>query len=763
MSGLSIGATIAWQIAVEEAAEAGHSVVEREHVVIGICSLEKARQPGALAEPLDAHQTGRLDREAELIATVLGDCALDPAGIRRALRERLGQQARRERGGTIHRSAACKLSFERAFELARARGNDDAEVGVLHLLAAILDSPGEHLAGALQRLGSRTERLRLRVDAEIGNTVVVAAQESERTGIISGPIGTPRSAPVMPSEPGLEPAHAPVERAVEREAARQALGRDLIAEAQAGRLRPVVGRRDEMLQVIRTLRRQRRSVPVLVGEPGVGKTAVVEGLAQRIADGQEGALTATRIVALTPADLVTGARRPGDGPAGLDALVAEAVADRSAILFLDDLHLLLGTGGASEAASVLLQAVVRGEVVCIGAATAEGYRERTERDPVLARYLQPIEVQEPTPEETREILDARRTELIAHHGVSIEPSALDAAVALTVRLVSDRRLPEKALDALDQACARAQVPALSQFAVEGGTRLEPATVTREEVAAVVAEWIGSTVAGAAAAPGTSLEPLLRERIVGQDEAVRRVAAYLRRAQAGLSDGERPLGVLLFAGPAGVGKTTLATVLAEALFGSAERLIRLDLSEYEEGDLTGPLLRQPASVVFLDAADRAPRRATRALAQAFETGRLVDASGQTADARQALFVLASTLETSDEQPRSELVGAVDEVIPFVPLGPAELAALARRRLDAMHARLLRERRIVLDATDEAVALLAQPAAEGEVGARGLDRAIDRLVRNPLSDLIVSGKLAEHGHAVVRVEDGEIRVAVDLSTM
>lgn len=766
MSGRSIGATIAWQIAVEEAAEAGHPLVEHEHVVIGICSLEKARQPGALAEPLDARQAGRLDREAELVATVLRDCALDPAAIRRSLRQQLGPGARRERGGTIHRSAACKQSFERASELAQMHGDHNREVGVLHLLAAILDAPSSHLATALERLGSRPERLRLRVDAEIGTTVIVPGAEPRQAGIVSGPRGAPRSAPVVPSEPGPEP---PPGRG-ERSAARHSLGRDLIAEARAGRLQPVVGRRDEMLQVIRTLRRQRQHVPLLVGEVGVGKTALVEGLAQRIADGREGALTVSRIIAVSAADLMLGAGlagRSGDGATAVHALVAEPGADRTAILFLDDLHLLLGTDtgahGWSEAADALLQAVVRGEVACIGAATPEGYRDRIEHDPVLARYVQPILVPEPTPEESRAILAARLEELVAHHGVSVEAGALDAAVALTVRLVADRRLPAKALDALDQACARAQVPALSQFAVDGGTRLEPAAVTEAEVAEVVAEWIGRPVGGEAGAPRLGLEQTLREQIVGQDDAVGRVAAHLRRAQAGLTDRARPLGVLHFAGPGSVGKTTLATALAEALFGGAERLVRLDLSEYEEDDLTSPLLRQPASVVLLDGAERAQRRAIRALVQAFETGTVVDAGGRAADASQALFILVTTDPESAGQLPAALAEVVDEVIPFVPLGPAELAVLARRRLDSLHDRLLRERRIVLDATDEAVALLAQSGAASAGGARSLDRSIDRLVRGPLSDLIVSGRLAEHGHVVVRVEDGEVCVAVDLSTM
>jgi ATP-dependent Clp protease ATP-binding subunit ClpC len=253
------------------------------------------------------------------------------------------------------------------------------------------------------------------------------------------------------------------------------------------------------------------------------------------------------------------------------------------------------------------------------------------------------------------------------------------------------------------------------------------------------------------------------RVAGQDAAIRRVAGRIRRVQAGLADPQRPLGVLLLAGPAGMGKTTLATALAETLFGAPDRLIRLDPSDDEDepvaSRLTESVRRQPGSVILLDSIDRAHPRVVRLLAQAFETGRLADASGRAVDVRQALFLLIS----SQAAPPDLLADAVDEIVPFAPLGPEEIAELARRRLAALHDRLLRERQIVVDATDEAVGLLTRLTCERAARPRELDRVIGRLAIEPLSDLIVTGQVAASGIVVVRVEDGEIRVVVDFSTL
>ena len=453
-------------------------------------------------------------------------------------------------------------------------------------------------------------------------------------------------------------------------------GRDLTTEAEAGRLGPVIGRREEMLQVVRVLHRRTKNSPVLIGEAGVGKTAVVEGLARRIAEGT--ALPGRRIVALSLASVVAGTTYRGQFEERLEEILAALRTRSDIVLFLDELHTIVGAGdsdGRLDAANILKPALARGEITCIGATTTDEYRRHIESDPALERRFQPVLVDEPSPAEARVILEGLRAELERHHAVTIEADALDAAVELTVRYVPARRLPDKAVDALDEACARASVPTLAHRPERRDGAGGPIqTVIRETVAAVVSAWTGiplGRIGQAEADRLADLEARLAERIVGQDEAIGQVAQRVRMARTGLTDPSRPAGVFLFLGPSGVGKTELARALAElaAAYPDAEvglsgqpRLIRLDMSEYgekhhaarligappgylghdEEGQLTGPLRRSPHAVVLLDEVEKAHPEVFDLFLQLFDAGRITDAHGRLVDGRQAIFVLTSNL-------------------------------------------------------------------------------------------------------------------------
>jgi ATP-dependent Clp protease ATP-binding subunit ClpC len=395
------------------------------------------------------------------------------------------------------------------------------------------------------------------------------------------------------------------------------------------------------------------------------------------------------------------------------------------------------------------------------------------------------------------MLDGLRPRLEAYHGVLITPEALDAAVELSVQYVTTRRLPDKAVDALDEACARVKVPALSQKRVAVESASAAASVTRQDVAQVIAAWMHVPIDGSGVVDPMLLETILRERVIGQDEAVGRVAGVMRRALAGLGDPNRPMGVMLFVGPTGVGKTELAKALAEALFGSSERMIRLDMSEYQEphsvakligappgyvgygdeGQLTGKLRSSPFTVVLLDEIEKAHPEVFDMFLQLFDEGRITDAAGQTVDARHAICVLTSNLQAgarrrpvgfgpSDGQSqaydpfvevrrhfRPEFINRIDELIAFAPLGREHLGQIARKRIAALQERVQRTHDMTLEVTDEALGLLIQAGDDGRSGARELNRVVARLLEEPLSVQILSGQLREHERIVVlRYGDG-----------
>ena len=548
--------------------------------------------------------------------------------------------------------------------------------------------------------------------------------------------------------------------------------RDLTEAAKKNELDPVIGRDDEVERVVSILARRSKNNPVLIGEPGVGKTAIVEGLAQRIARGDvPQALRDKRVLALSLGPLVAGTKYRGEFEARVKKILDEVKrAGRDIILFIDELHTLVGAGaaeGSLDLSSMIKPELARGELQCIGATTFDEYRKYVESDAALERRFQPIQVDEPTIEQTVAILRGLRPKYAAHHGVQIDDDALEAAATLAARYIADRYLPDKAIDVVDEASAGA--------AMRGTKRVDV-----ELVAAVVSRWTGipqGTITDAQRAGLLALEAQLAARVVGQDHAVSAVAQAIRRARAGLKDPRKPVGGFLFIGPTGVGKTELARALAHALFGTDDALVRLDLSEYTEahtisrllgappgyqghdepGQLTEPVRRRPYSVVLFDEIEKAHPDVAAILLQILDDGRVTDAKGRTIDFRHAILVLTSNLDREELEAtlRPELIDRIDEVVVFAELGSHEIEQIVALQV-ALLAERLGAHAMRLDLSDPARRFLARESSSQGSGARYVARAIARHVTTPLSEAILRGRLVGGHTACVDYCNGAITV-------
>jgi ATP-dependent Clp protease ATP-binding subunit ClpC len=573
------------------------------------------------------------------------------------------------------------------------------------------------------------------------------------------------------------------------------LGRNLTAAARAGRLDPVVGRQREMDEVLDVLGKRRANNPCLVGDPGVGKTAVVEGVAQRLL-GASGPLGRTLLVELSTADLVAGTSLRGSLSERLNGLKEEMRrAAGRVVLFIDEIHTLVGAGstgeGAQDAANDLKAALARGEFPCIGATTHDEFRRFFMNDAALERRFTAVVVREPTVSETVDILAGLLPRYEAHHGVSYTRASVEAASSLAARYVTDRFLPDKAVSVADLAgsrCGRA------------GRR----TVEAQDVAEVVAGIAGLPVERLLVGDSARLlrlEEELGARVVGHAEVVDRVAKVIRRNYAGFAS-RRPMGSFLFLGPTGVGKTELARTLAEVLFGSRDALVRLDMSELSEahatarlvgapagyvgyqdgGQLTEAVRRRPSSVVLLDEVDKAHTDVLMVLLQVLEEGRLTDGRGRSVDFSNTVVVLTSNLgaesfgvvrprvgfsassgSTSDAEGAlasarkalpPELWNRLDDRLAFRPLQPAELGKIARLLLDESSRRLASERGIAFAVDDKAVDVLVGSGLDPALGARPVRQAVERLVEGPLAEAILLGEFGPGDRVRVSAHSGRV---------
>ena len=741
------------ELAIENARDAagslGHSFVGTEHLLLGIM----------------------MERDG-LGARILEQSGLDLQSLRRAVAELdgCGAPAVPGQGLTVRARAAVEKAAAEALALHHGC------IGTEHLLIGILRQSDCGGSQVLRSLDADANDIYTEIMNVFGSGDARGKQQT----------GTARS----------------VLRRAETRVLDQ-YSRDLTELAAAGRIDPVVGRGNEILRTVQILSRKTKNNPVLVGEPGVGKTAVAEGLAQWVAGGQapEG-LSGKRIVSLDIPAMLAGTKYRGDFEERVKCVLKDVKRAGDVILFIDELHTIIGAGsaeGAIDAANILKPALGRGEVQIIGATTPEEYRRHIEKDAALERRFQPVKVAEPDKAHTLEMLRSLREGLERHHGVKISDEAMTAACDLSVRYINDRFLPDKAIDLLDEAAASVRVAP-----GPGGV------VTAAEIAQVVSLWTNIPVTGLDSDDAErfrGMEERLRRRIIGQDEAVSAVSRAIRRSRVGLRDPNRPVGSFLFLGPTGVGKTELCRALASEVYGDEKAIIRIDMSEYMEkhavsrligsppgyvgyedgGQLTEKVRRSPWSVVLFDEIEKAHEDVWSILLQIMDDGHLTDSGGRRVDFSNALIVMTSNIGariiTENRPPlgfhsgegqseetmrlavteelkatfRPEFLNRIDETIIFHRLSRENMTEISASMLGGVKERF-EKLGISLSVPEESVEWIARRGYDDKFGARPLRRTIQHCVEDAAAELMLDGgmKAGDAVIAEVRGEELELRV-------
>lgn len=798
----------------EAALELGHDYVGTEHVLIGLTKVKNGVAAKALEE--------------------LGILTED---IFEAVENQVGRG--NKKATSIYMTPRVKHVLELAVQVANRMNHN--YVGTEHILLGLLSDGGGVAVGILRAMNIRTDDIVEAIRHILGSST--NGNDGRQEGANNnGDLGDLTD-----------------------------FATDLNESAKQSKIDPVIGRDTEIQRVIQILSRRTKNNPVLIGEPGVGKTAIAEGLAQRIVTGNvPEILRNKRIISLSISSMLAGAKYRGEFEERLKKAIDEVQQHDDMIIFIDEIHTLVGAGateGAMDAANILKPALARGEFQVIGATTLDEYKKHIEKDAALERRFQPVQVGEPNEEDALEILKGLRDRYEAFHKAKITDEALKAAVTLSSRYITDRFLPDKAIDVVDEAASKVRMKVFSaapdvkaledrlntvkkekeaavtsqDFEKAGKLRDEEQAlvkeiddkksvakeesdqklvVTEDDIAAVVAQWTGIPVAKIAEEESQTLlhlEEELHKRVVGQDDGVTAVAKAVRRARAGLKDPKRPIGSFLFLGPTGVGKTELARALASSLFGDESAMIRLDMSEYMEkhtvsrlvgappgyvgyeegGQLTDAVRRKPYSVILLDEVEKAHADFFNILLQVLDDGRLTDSQGRTVDFRNTVIIMTSNLgakalhknspelgflapkksESSINQSNSidfkeakksvmdavkrhfrpEFLNRIDEMIVFQPLTEEDLQQIVSILMSDVTKRL-KERELQLEITAEAMQLLVKEGSDFTMGARPLKRAIQRLIEDPVSDLILKGDATEGKTIKADVKDNEIVVSV-----
>ena len=795
----------------EAALELGHDYVGTEHVLIGLIKVKNGVAAKALNE---------LGLSAE---TIIED-----------VEEHIGRG--NKKASSVYMTPRVKHVLELAVEVANHMNHN--YVGTEHILLGLLSDGGGVAVGLLRNHNIRASDIVEVIRDILGSSGRTSHNSEDNQD--SSSLGDLAD-----------------------------FGTDLNESAKQGKIDPVIGRDKEISRVIQILSRRTKNNPVLIGEPGVGKTAIAEGLAQRIVTGNvPEILRNKRIISLSISSMLAGAKYRGEFEERLKKAIDEVQKHDDMIIFIDEIHTLVGAGateGAMDAANILKPALARGEFQVIGATTLDEYKKHIEKDAALERRFQPVLVGEPSEEDALEILKGLRDRYEAFHKAKITDEALEAAVSLSSRYITDRFLPDKAIDVVDEAASKVRMKVFSaapdvkaletqladvkkeKEAAVTAQEFEKAAemrdeekriekeindkkhatkensdaklvVTDEDIASVVAQWTGIPVSKIAQEESElllHLEEELHKRVIGQDAAVVAVSKAVRRARAGLKDPKRPIGSFLFLGPTGVGKTELARALAVALFGDETAMIRLDMSEYMEkhtvsrlvgappgyvgyeegGQLTDAVRRKPYSVILLDEVEKAHADFFNILLQVLDDGRLTDSQGRTVDFRNTVIIMTSNLganalrksspelgflaakksdsasDASNEVNfkeakksvmdavkrhfRPEFLNRIDEMIVFHALTSNDLKQIVTILMDTVVKRL-GDMGLSLEISSAAMDLLVKEGSDFSMGARPLKRAIQRLIEDPISDLILQGNAPEGATIKADVEDEHIIV-------
>ena len=722
----------------------GHSYVGTEHLLLGI-----------------------LRERAGLGARILRDRGLSEHSLKDAISRAngTGEPGVPTQGLTKHAWQAIEKAASDAARLGHSY------IGTEHLLLGILRQPDCGGARALAAAGLSVNDIYTDILAVFG------------TGSFK-----PRSQP--PVQPKATVKHSET-RILDQ------YSRDLTLLAASGSFDPVIGRDEEIRRSVQILSRRSKNNPVLIGEPGVGKTAVAEGIAAYIAGSDApDSMAGKRLVALDLPALLAGTKYRGDFEERVKAVLKDVKKAGDVILFIDEMHTMIGAGsaeGAIDAANILKPALGRGEVQIIGATTPEEYRRHIEKDAALERRFQPVKIAEPSRGDSLKMLGAVRQGLEKHHGVKISDAALTAAVDLSARYINDRFLPDKAIDLADEAAAHIRV--------SGG-----GLVTAEDIAGIVSLWTGIPVANLSADETKRLcnmESILHRRVIGQNEAVTAVSRAIRRGRVGLSDPNRPIGSFLFLGPTGVGKTELCRALAEVVFGESEAMIRLDMSEYMEkhavskligsppgyvgyedgGQLTERVRRKPWSVVLFDEIEKAHEDVWGILLQIMDDGRLTDSAGRVVSFRNTIIVMTSNVgakSISEGRPRMgftpdggdeaqlmrarineelrrtfkpEFLNRIDETIVFRRLSRAEIRSIAERMLLTVAERF-KALGMTLSVPDQVVDFLAERGYDEKYGARPLRRTIRSMIEDKAAELMLTDSLGRGDTVQARIDGNKL---------
>ena len=636
--------------------------------------------------------------------------------------------------------------------------------------------------------------------------------------------------------------------------------RDLTAMAADGKLDPVVGREKEIARLIQILSRRTKNNPCLVGEPGVGKTAIVEGLAQRIVSGMvPDSVKNKRVVVLDLSGMVAGSKYRGEFEERIRNVINEVRSNQGILLFIDELHTIIGAGGAEgalDASNILKPSLSRGEIQLIGATTLEEYRKYIEKDAALERRFQPVTVEEPSEEETLEILKGLRPYYEQHHGVAIEDSALEAAVKMSVRYINDRFLPDKAIDIIDEAASKVRLggyhvtPEMDALELklreiqndkekavkaadlsmakelqarqreieaeiagykekeERRNKRKKISVTESSVADIISDWTKIPVQRLTEGETrrlARLEKELHKRVIGQDEAVKSVAQAVKRGRVGLKDPNRPIGSFLFLGPTGVGKTELSKALAEAVFGSEQAMIRVDMSEYMEkhsvskligsppgyvgydegGQLSEKVRRNPYSVLLFDEIEKAHPDVFNILLQVLDDGHITDAHGRKVDFKQTIIIMTSNagaqsiiepkklgfMSNQDEKQdydrmksgvmeevrrlfKPEFLNRIDEIMVFHPLNKSHIKKIVNIMLKKLEKRCREQLEIELKITESVREFLAESGFDSKYGARPLRRAIQTKLEDPMANALLEGRIKRGETVRIQLRQKEI---------